>query len=126
MITEEKRNELINTLRTNDRSKFSEALVVAYESIDYLKSQIKNLVEKKKPDSFYSTVYQTVGGAALEVIPVAGAREGMVIQVSPHTLGAGPVSIVRAFCQTDAVHVEFSGDPSTDHKVNVTIFLNKG
>lgn len=66
-------------------------------------------------------IHTTVGGAAAEDITVTGAVATDVVSVVLHTVGATPRTVDRAEAGTDKVTVTFSGDPSTDHKVNYIV-----
>jgi hypothetical protein len=44
-----------------------------------------------------------------------------IVQVTLHTEGAVPVTVVKAETGADVINVTFSADPSTDHKINYTV-----
>jgi hypothetical protein len=65
----------------------------------------------------------SVGGAALEVIFLAGAKIGDIVFAVIDTEGAVPVSIVSAKATAEnEVSVEFSADPSNDHVIGLVVY----
>jgi len=69
----------------------------------------------------YGAIFTTLGGAALEVVSVPGVLATDIVQVTLHTEGAVPVTVVKAETGADVINVTFSADPSTDHKINYTV-----
>lgn len=63
----------------------------------------------------------TVGTAAIEDVAISGVVATDVCLVLLHTAGSTPRSIVSAVCATGKVTITFSGDPSTDHVVNILV-----
>lgn len=63
----------------------------------------------------------TVGGAALEVVPVQGAKTTMHCIVILYEVGATPVTIVKAQCGDGVINVTFSADPSSDHQITYLV-----
>lgn len=59
--------------------------------------------------------FTTAGGDANESITVSGITSSDIAIVVLHTKGATPRTILTAQAGTDAIAVEMSGDPSTDH-----------
>ncbi len=70
----------------------------------------------------YAGIVTTAGGAASEDFSIEGIEAGDVAIAILHTQGAAPVTILRAECKAGKVTVEFSADPSNDHKVNLLVF----
>ncbi len=62
--------------------------------------------------------HNSVGGAALEQIPVAGALSTDISIVTLEVEGFTPRTILTNIAVTDFINVTFSGDPSNDHQVN--------
>lgn len=65
--------------------------------------------------------FTTAGGDANEQITVSGALNTDIAIVVLHTKGATPRTILTAQAATDAINLEFSGDPSTDHVVRYMV-----
>lgn len=65
--------------------------------------------------------HTTVGGAAAEVIAVAGVAATDIVLVTLQTEGAGTKSIVKAIPGTNEITVTFSADPSNDHIVSYLV-----
>jgi hypothetical protein len=63
----------------------------------------------------YAGSFTTVGGDANESITVTGAASTDIAIVVLHTKGGTPRTILTAQAATNAINVELSGDPSTDH-----------
>lgn len=59
--------------------------------------------------------FTTVGGDATESIVAAGVLDTDLVQVTLHTPGVTPRTILSAASAADAITVTMSGDPSTDH-----------
>jgi dihydroxyacid dehydratase/phosphogluconate dehydratase len=59
--------------------------------------------------------HTTAGGDANESITVSGITSSDIAIVVLHTKGATPRTILTSQAGTDAIAVEMSGDPSTDH-----------
>lgn len=66
-------------------------------------------------------VHTTVAGAT-NTITIAGVVATDVVQATINTVGASPVTIVSAAAGAGNVAVTFSADPSTDHRVNISVF----
>lgn len=66
--------------------------------------------------------FTTAGGDANETISVPGVLGTDVALVELHTKGATPRTILTRQAATDAINLEFSGDPSTDHIVRYVVF----
>ncbi len=64
---------------------------------------------------FAAGSFTTAGGDANESISVSGALSSDIAIVVLKTKGATPRTILTAAAGTDAIAVEMSGDPSTDH-----------
>ena len=77
----------------------------------------KNPVEAK--------LVTTAGGAAAEEITLPNVRATDIVSVILHTAGAVPRTISNAVAGAGKVTVTFSGDPSTDHVINL-IVLREG
>jgi hypothetical protein len=69
----------------------------------------------------HSKLHTTVGGAAAEDVTLAGVVATDVVLVTMHTIGTGTRTISKAVTATGKVTITFSGDPSTDHKVNILV-----
>lgn len=69
----------------------------------------------------YGAIYTTLGGNVLEAISVPGVLATDIVQVTLHTEGAVPVTVVKASTGADLVNVTFSADPSNDHVINYTV-----
>lgn len=69
----------------------------------------------------YAGKATTAGGAAAEVVAVAGVVAGDIVIATLQTKGSTPRTIVTAIPSTDAITVTFSGDPSTDHVVSYLV-----
>jgi hypothetical protein len=67
-------------------------------------------------------LFTTAGGDATEVITIAGVLATDVCLVTVNTLGTGSRTVTAAACTTDTVTVTLSGDPSTNHILNVVVF----
>jgi hypothetical protein len=65
--------------------------------------------------------FTTVGGDADESITVTGALATDLAFVVLKTPGSTPRTVLNAEAATDAIEVEFSGDPSTDHVVTYQV-----
>lgn len=66
--------------------------------------------------------FTTVGGDATESIPLTGLATTDVCQVTLHTAGAVPVTILTSACAANAITVVLSADPSNDHVLQYTVF----
>ena len=65
--------------------------------------------------------FTTAGGDANESITVAGCLGTDIAIVVLKTKGATPRTILTAAAGTDAIAVEMSGDPSTDHVLSYMV-----
>lgn len=65
--------------------------------------------------------FTTAGGDANESITVSGCLNTDIAIVVLHTKGGTPRTILTAQAATDAINLEFSGDPSTDHVVSYMV-----
>ena len=65
-------------------------------------------------DMFLDDSYTTVGGAAAEVISVAGVLPTDKVIVSLYDAGTNTVSIVSAVAGTNNITITFSADPGND------------
>ena len=69
----------------------------------------------------FAGTFTTAGGDANESIPVTGALGTDIALVTLKTKGATPRTILTAAAGTDAIAVEMSGDPSTDHVLQYAV-----
>lgn len=70
----------------------------------------------------YAGLKTTAGGSATEVFTISGIAVGDICSVDVNTNGATPRTVVTSkVTATNTLTVVFSGDPSTDHVVNVII-----
>lgn len=69
----------------------------------------------------YAGEFTTLGGDENEAITVTGALATDLVHVNLHTKGATPRTILTASAATNAVNIEMSGDPSTDHVITYTV-----
>lgn len=80
------------------------------------------LGDLESPCIVYSGLKTTAGGAAAEAITISGAAVGDTVHADVNTNGATPRTIVTGkVTATDTVTVTFSGDPSTDHVINLSV-----
>lgn len=79
-----------------------------------LKAMLAPSVRATYMDMFLDDSYTTVGGAAAEVIAVAGVLPTDKVIVSLYDAGTNTVSIVSAVAGTDDITVTFSADPGND------------
>lgn len=70
----------------------------------------------------FAGTFTTAGGDASETITVTGAVATDIVMVTVKTAGGTPRSVVAAAANTDAIDVTMSGDPSTDHVLQYTVF----
>lgn len=70
----------------------------------------------------FAGTHTTVGGAASEDITVTGAAATDIVSATLRQKGATPRTILTALAATDKITLTFSGDPSTDHKVDYVVF----
>jgi hypothetical protein len=66
-------------------------------------------------------IHTTLGGASAEDITIPGVVATDTVVVTLHTAGSTPRTIASAKSATGKITVTFSGDPSTDHKVNYVV-----
>lgn len=83
-------------------------------------------VLKHDGDRFVSSLqravlHTTAGWAAAEDVAIAGVLPTDVVVATLHTAGSTPRTIAKAVAGTDEVTITFSGDPSTDHIVNIIV-----
>ena len=78
------------------------------------KAKLATGVKATYMDMFLDDSYTTVGGAAAEVIAVAGVLPTDKVIVSLYDAGTNTVSIVSAVAGTDDITVTFSADPGND------------
>ncbi len=71
---------------------------------------------------FAKGLFTTAGGDVNESISVPGLEVGDIVLVTMNTEGAVPVTILSAIAAADAINVEMSADPSTDHVLNYLAF----
>jgi len=69
----------------------------------------------------YAGSFTTAGGDAAESIPVAGALATDIAIATLKAKGATPRTILTAVAAENAITLEFSGDPSTDHVVGYMV-----
>lgn len=65
--------------------------------------------------------FTTAGGDANESITVTGAAATDIAICVLHTKGATPRTILTAQAATNAINIEMSGDPSTDHVIKYMV-----
>ena len=82
---------------------------------------VKNSLQKKLVNWLkQSTLHTTVGGSATEEV-LMKAQASDVCLVTLRVAGAAPVTISSSRCEDGKVVIEFSGDPSSDHQVNIIV-----
>jgi hypothetical protein len=70
----------------------------------------------------FSKLFTTAGGAASESFTCPGVLATDSIQATVNAKGSTPRTIVDAgYASANTVDIEFSGDPSTDHQVSITV-----
>jgi len=70
----------------------------------------------------YSALTTTTAGSATLALTISGIAVGDIPIVTINTVGATPRTITTAkVTATDTLTVVFSGDPSTDHVLNIAI-----
>lgn len=69
----------------------------------------------------FAQSYTTLGGAAAEAVTIAGVAAGDIVSATLRQKGATPRTILTAIPTTNTVTLTFSGDPSTDHIVDIVV-----
>lgn len=70
-------------------------------------------------DIVYAGQLRTKGGAAAEVFPIRGVEKTDVAIATRHTTATRSIDLVA--CGKNRVTVTFSGDPSTNHVINLLV-----
>jgi hypothetical protein len=65
--------------------------------------------------------FTTAGGDTDETITVAGVLATDEVQVTLHTAGAVPVTVIDASASAGQIDVDMSADPSTDHVLTYSV-----
>jgi hypothetical protein len=68
-----------------------------------------------------ANVASTADGGGVNVIAVVGAVATDIVHVTLRVAGGTPRTIVTAVPAVDTVTVTYSGDPSTDHRIDYTV-----
>ena len=72
--------------------------------------------------AIFAGTHTTVGGSASETKTITGLLSTDIVLVSLRQKGATPRTILTAAPTADTLTLVFSGDPSTDHKVDYVIY----
>jgi hypothetical protein len=74
----------------------------------------------------FSGILSTVGGSAVETFTVNGLATTDVVSVTINASGATPVDVLACHVSAaNTLEVTFTSNPSSDHKINVTVWEGK-